>query len=591
MRKKTFVVCTNIEKLKPNLKFNNIIIPVVSAIKNSEDKKLYRPEFDYINNYYSNKKLVIKDAIYLNDFYEYILKKLSSILNKIHKEKNSIKFWRILIGPWLGMFMHIYYSKWNTVNLLNKKKVNFYINFINTEEDSNVPLHTQDFRDLSKQEIWNQILYQKIFLHFISKKRIKKINIKYDKKIINSKSFSKKAKIINFFARIFYNLRLWKFNNYFIINSYLGHYKELILNLKLFQLPVFNLSNSYKIDNLNYNAKLRSQIKLFLKKNKKVNKRFEKDFIEDLVTEIPYFFLENYKLLKKNYNKLHYPKKPKLIFSSNFMRDILLSFYIGKKVEDGSKLIMGQHGGIYGTSLYSWFEKHELKISDKYLNWGWSNKKFKKKIIKTGVLLELKNIKWNEQNKDILVILKRRKKYFTSFVSGDSTESYLQYINHYNNFLKKIPSNLKKKIILRYPPGINNMNLEDCCNIVGKDYKFYNKGSLFKSMENSKLVVNTFDSTPFLVAMALNFPNIILWNLSTNPIKDTNLFNKLYKSKILHFSPESAAKFISSLVEKNEVGKWWFSEKTQEIRVSFCRIYAKKNHNLLGDIIKNFNKK
>ena len=41
---------------------------------------------------------------------------------------------------------------------------------------------------------------------------------------------------------------------------------------------------------------------------------------------------------------------------------------IGKKVENGTKLIMGQHGGIYGTSLYSWFEKHELKISDKYLN-------------------------------------------------------------------------------------------------------------------------------------------------------------------------------------------------------------------------------
>tara|TARA_Y100000590_G_scaffold452189_1_gene594853 strand:+ start:773 stop:2539 length:1767 start_codon:yes stop_codon:yes gene_type:complete len=588
MSKKTFVVCTSLRGLKPNLKSNKVIIPAVSAIENSEDKKFYKPELDYINYYSSNKKLILKDAIYLNNFYEHILKRLSIILNKIHKENNSIRFWRILIGPWLGMLLHIYYSKWKTVNLLNKKKFNFYVNFVNTEKNSYVPIHTQDFRDLTKKEIWNQILYQKIFLHFLPEKRIKKINVKYDEKIIKTKSI--KAKIINFFGTIFYGLRLWKFNNYFIINSYLGHYKELLLNIKLFQLPVFNLENNFKVKNFNYNYKLRNKIKLFVEKNKKINK-FEKNFIEDFVTEIPYFFLENYNLLKKNFNKLHYPKNPKIIFSSNFMRDVLLSFYIGKKVENGTKLIMGQHGGIYGTSLYSWFEKHELKISDKYLNWGWSNSKYKKKIIKTGVLAETKNIEWKEQSDDILIILKRRKKYLTSFVSGDSTESYFQYINHYNNFLKEIPKNLKSKIVLRFPPTIKDIKLEDCCNIVGKDYKLYNKGNLFKSMENSKLVVNTFDSTPFLLAMAINFPNIILWNLSTNPIKDKNLFNKLYKAKILHFSPVSAAKFVSSLVDKNEIKKWWFNKKTQNVREKFCNKYAKENHNLLSDIIKNFNKK
>ena len=75
------------------------------------------------------------------------------------------------------------------------------------------------------------------------------------------------------------------------------------------------------------------------------------------------------------------------------MTDTLLSYYTGKKVDKGAKLIIGQHGGIYGTSLYSWFEKHEVKISDKYLNWGWNDQKLKRKIIKAGILVELENMK------------------------------------------------------------------------------------------------------------------------------------------------------------------------------------------------------
>ena len=32
-------------------------------------------------------------------------------------------------------------------------------------------------------------------------------------------------------------------------------------------------------------------------------------------------------------------------------------------------------GRAYGISKYSWPEKHEKKISDKYLTWGWKETK------------------------------------------------------------------------------------------------------------------------------------------------------------------------------------------------------------------------
>ena len=109
MAKKTFVVCTSLNKLKSDK--NKIIIPTISAVKNSLDKKYYFPEFDYINRYKFNKKLILKDSNYLNNFYEHVLKKLAIIFNKMHNEKHSVRFWRILIGPWLAMFMFMYFCK------------------------------------------------------------------------------------------------------------------------------------------------------------------------------------------------------------------------------------------------------------------------------------------------------------------------------------------------------------------------------------------------------------------------------------------------------------------------------------------------
>ena len=40
-------------------------------------------------------------------------------------------------------------------------------------------------------------------------------------------------------------------------------------------------------------------------------------------------------------------------------------------------MIGAQHGGHYGTS-WSSAQKHELKIFDKYITWGWTSKNYPK---------------------------------------------------------------------------------------------------------------------------------------------------------------------------------------------------------------------
>ena len=55
----------------------------------------------------------------------------------------------------------------------------------------------------------------------------------------------------------------------------------------------------------------------------------------------------------------------------------MFSYYVAKNIDKGSKLFIVQHGGCYGQFLFHSEQDHEIKISDKYLTWGWKNDKKK----------------------------------------------------------------------------------------------------------------------------------------------------------------------------------------------------------------------
>ena len=79
--------------------------------------------------------------------------------------------------------------------------------------------------------------------------------------------------------------------------------------------------------------------------------------------------------------------------------------YIARKVENGSSLIIAQHGGLYFQEKNTFSSIHEVNISNKYLSWG--NIK-KKKVIPIGVIKDLKT-NFKVSNKIILEVRKRNK--------------------------------------------------------------------------------------------------------------------------------------------------------------------------------------
>ena len=72
-----------------------------------------------------------------------------------------------------------------------------------------------------------------------------------------------------------------------------------------------------------------------------------------------------------------------------------------------------------------------------------------------------------------------------------------------------------------------------------------------------------------------------------NPIRDfaKNEIENLYDNKLIFDDSVKAAIFVNS-IWSNHIDTWWSNKATQFAIKRFCKIFAKENLNILGDLKK-----
>lgn len=140
-----------------------------------------------LGNYLGNAQNRFKENNKLNKIILKLFKKLSLSLNIIHNKKNNLKYWRIIIFPWICYYVYVLYDRWKIISILKKKdpKFNFYEYSYN--EDYLKIRDTEDWFKKSQNDIFNNNLFLDIikfrkFKNKIIKKKfffkIKKKNLK-----------------------------------------------------------------------------------------------------------------------------------------------------------------------------------------------------------------------------------------------------------------------------------------------------------------------------------------------------------------------------------------------------------------------------
>jgi putative transferase (TIGR04331 family) len=533
--------------------------------------------------------------IYVEEIYEKYLKVLASNLNNCHNEDHSLKYWRVIIGPWLIKFIIVIYDRYLSIKsaIDSHKVTSTWIPYPKPEQW--VPVGTYDFLELSVgNDNFNLYLYGRLIV------KLGKIPFKFiedesffnplfsGKNIRSDIASSPLKKIKHDLVAEIIKIVPDRFYKIVFCSSGLSKWNELKLMISLGQFPFVSpfvpLCRTPIKDNLRKNIKLPEETDEF-------------EFIlNDLVIEqLPITICEGYSAMRDKSIEA-YPKRVENIFTSSKMNvcpDEGFRFWVANQVEKGVKLTICQHGAGYGFISNHFLEKHELKICDKYFTWGWGGQLPKTLPMASGQLQSHRYNIGSDSNGTILLLTSVSKRFLASIdsIPVGQNMNELDFILWKKRFLNIICSEVSKLLLVRLPPKVEGKEV--------KNVKYSEKErladispplkicggevSMLEQLRRSRLCIHDYCGTTWLETLSMNFPTVVFWDLNTvRTLSSVQPYlDDLRRVKILHDTPESAAGFVNEIYE--DPLAWWMSSELQQVNKKFCHLFARTSKNWLKE--------
>ena len=162
--------------------------------------------YKIVDYHWDNSEKLDKDYEYLYDLYYELLKSLRISLNNIHKLDKSERYWQLVLGSWLEMFLVCAFDRWECVsNAFTKYDISNVYSF-KSDYMKHIISDLSEFHRLTQTQSWNNFLITEI----IKFKKISNINFKENKsyfieerkKITNLINFQKKKIFFLVFSTI-----------------------------------------------------------------------------------------------------------------------------------------------------------------------------------------------------------------------------------------------------------------------------------------------------------------------------------------------------------------------------------------------------
>ena len=535
-------------------------------------------ESEVLPPYGLKSKQKVSDIDEKHELYDILLIELSSKLNAFHQTNHSIRYWTIIIGPWLDSFMMVVMNRYKSLEVaLNSFQISKTI-LVNQKDFSLTRKDYSDFRKAINSDLWNNALYVEILKNMDNQNveiLIKNIDI------VKSNKHKVEFSLKSFFKKIFFKVFdfcsfLSRNTDAFIINSYLPILDEIKLKILLWQLPIiwkspeldFNFLDDVEVDRDNINLEFKEFDGL------------ERELRRLIVKLIPKIYIEGYEYMCKQANTLKWPTNPKFIYTSNnFTADELFKFWLAFQTEQGVPYYAGQHGANYGT-FYGSKNWTELNTVDRFYSWGWKDSyknlnaipAFNFGIVNKKTLKHLKNGK---------LILAERSPGTRDGIHDrfyETSSSHDEMLKLYGLLTKEVQKN---SLIRLHHRSTYELSWKTKFPSLKVDK---GKTDIFKLIKKSRLVLFNYDSAGLLELLALNIPVICFWDETFGHLlpQSKKYYNLLKDVNILFDITTEVADHIN--LNWDNIDSWWYSLEVQDARIKFCQEYSKVSTNPVSSL-------
>lgn len=525
--------------------------------------------FDVVPYHWEDQERKYADYLYLTSFRVRILKALSARLNQIHHTNHSVRFWTIVVGPWLRMFVESLFDRYSSVCTAKEMYSCLHTVLPEWEAGHWVPKDFMQFLKWLPCDDYNQHLFAEILRGDSSIKHVsKKIPSAIVRRTEPRPSFVSlvKSTLTNLTALV-----PDRFNRTVIFEGSFHAFDQFKLQLALGQLPYFKGPIPWEaLGNID-----------FAERGRRLDFAAQSDF-ESLAGGlamqcIPSAYLESFPKLMARAGK-ELPRAAKQILTSvGWYSDEIFKVWAAAQAEKGAKLIAIQHGGVYGVTRYMSFEDHEREVCDQFVSWGWRDKRDEKVIpLPAPKLLKAKRHLAPKTDGDIVWPLVAMPRYFRRMHSAVDGPTMPDYMAEQARFWGALAEKPRRLMALRLYAQDYGWGIREYMEAAAPDLRIegWNK-PFYARMRESRLCIATYNSTTYLETLAASFPTLIFWNPGYNQLREEAVpyFEQLRSCGILHYTPESAARKLNQIYDDPQ--EWWRQPDVENAREVFCEQYAR----------------
>ncbi|WP_426208436.1 LIC12162 family transferase [Massilia sp. TWP1-3-3] len=507
---------------------------------------------------------------HVNGLYEDILPRLADALNRLHGEQHPVRYWRIVVGPWLHIYLSVLYDRFR--HLEAALAAYPALTTIGLAREAYVtPADTQDFAAFLLEDAYNLQLYTALLAAMGRRFPVAGADMRQAAGYVKGQPGSWKQRAMRWVARRYVAVAAASGATVLMKDAYFPKKVLLALCLRRFGriLPSLGAAAAPAL------AGGQQALRAALSGVALGESAFARCVAAMLPTDLPTCFVEGYGAIGAA-AAAHYPRRIKAICSANgWYYDEIFKRWAAASALRGTALLGIQHGGNYGALAMMPSEEHEIAITDRYYTWGWQRTGCAAMVAPMPAPKLIGRAARSAcPGGGILWVATIAPRYLVQFpwVPGD----FATYLDWQQRFAGALDAATFARLRLRPHREDNQWQLVDRLAasfpqlpVEGWDVSFE------QSMRQCELYVCDHLSTTFIEALAANTPTILFWETRSNKLRQEAVpyYALLREAGILFDDPAAAAAAVNAVMATGaEI--WWAAPERQRAVAAFCARFA-----------------
>ncbi len=535
-------------------------------------------DHETVRFHWNDRDKLKRDYDYLQSLHHSFLECLAASLNEFHQVDYSVRYWQILLDPWLMSYVAVVFDRWECLRIAFEQ--NDEIEIILPEEISAAvpPFSYSEFIARAPySDEWNHALYQRIIEsehsgHCVIRRE--NISIGGETKDVQISASSAPRSALSRFALWVDRLLGCRFSKYKVVflSSYFSWPSLIRLNLAIGQMPRLFL-DEFKLDeassdSLPSSAGLdRSGMRL----NFQARSAFEEFINQSIIHDIPRCLVESYGALRDRARSVSTRTKA-IVTANNHWTNVHAKAWMAEQTNKGVKLVILEHGGSFPA--YKELFDFEEDVADIKATWYLPYHKKHTQLPPSKLVAVFKKAlpraETSLSRKYCSIIGNEYPRYVYRAHYYPMAAQCLVSLNLAVRLYKGLDEEVKQVFRVKPYPDQGWNTRQRYSDILGPE-RMLAESKLNRVFCLSKLIVCTYPETTFSEAMASGIPTVMIYPehlYERHPVA-FSLLEMLRSARIIFHDPMNAAAHINAIWK--DPAQWWSRADVLHVRNEFLR--------------------